>query len=165
MTLSRALFTTGTDDWTTPPALFAALDAEFSFDVDLAASPANALCARYYTAEDSALTAPAWRQPDVTVGFCNPPYSRGLQRQFIARAAAERAAGFTTVLLLPARTDTRAFHEHLYDARHWRARAGVELRFLPGRLRFGGAAQGAPFPSMLAILREHTDNDDTRGPS
>lgn len=62
--------------------------------------------------------------------------------------------------LLPARTDTRAFHDYLYQ------KPGVELRFLRGRLRFGHPDTGvpmnpAPFPSMVAILR----NPATPSPS
>lgn len=64
------------------------------------------------------------------------------------------------VALLPARTDTRAFHDYLYQ------KPGVELRFLRGRLRFGHPDTGvpmnpAPFPSMVAILR----NPATPSPS
>lgn len=90
-----------------------------------------------------------WRRPV----WCNPPYSRGLQGKFIAKAAAERRRGVTTVMLIPARTDTKAFHAHIYDASRWAAREGVEIRFIPGRLKFGGAANSAPFPSMVVIFR------------
>ncbi len=86
-------------------------------------------------------------------GFCNPPYSRGLQGKFIAKAAAERLRGFTTVMLLPARTDTKAFHDHIYNVGTWATRTGVEMRLLKGRLKFGGAANSAPFPSMVVVFR------------
>ena len=55
-------------------------------------------------------------------------------------------------MLLPARTDTKAFHSHIYDASKWQAREGVEIRFLPGRLKFGNAANAAPFPSMVVVF-------------
>lgn len=152
--VSRALFSSASDEWETPPDLFAKLHAEFAFEIDLAASTHNRKLDHWWAKDDDAL-AQCWHD-GFSRGFCNPPYSRGLQAQFIAKAAAERAQGFTTVLLLPSRTDTRAFHTHLYDAARWKPRKGVELRFLPGRLRFVGAAHGAPFPSMVAILRGRT---------
>lgn len=97
---------------------------------------------------DAAVAHVQWR-----AGFCNPPYSRGLQKLFVAKAAEERLKGFTTVMLLPARTDTAAFHNHIYDELQWSAREGVEIRLLRGRLRFGGATENAPFPSMVVIFR------------
>jgi site-specific DNA-methyltransferase (adenine-specific) len=86
-------------------------------------------------------------------GWLNPPYSRGLCGQFIAKAAEERSKGFLTVMLLPARTDTKAFHAHIYDSSKWQARECVEIRLLPGRLKFGGCKDSAPFPSMVVVFR------------
>lgn len=51
------------------------------------------------------------------------------------------------VMLLPARTDTKWFHEYIYN------KARVEIRFLKGRLKFGESRDGAPFPSMVAVFR------------
>jgi hypothetical protein len=85
--------------------------------------------------------------------WLNCPYSKGLQKQFIAKAAAERLNGVTTVMLLPARTDTKAFHAHIWDASANHPRTGVEVRFLKGRLKFIGATHGAPFPSMVVVFR------------
>lgn len=48
-------------------------------------------------------------------------------------------------MLIPARTDTKAFHEHIYGK--------AEIRFIKGRLKFKGAKTGAPFQSMLIIFR------------
>ena len=158
--MNRAvLFSSAEDEWETPQAFFDELNTEFKFGVDLAASDNNTKVAgNYYTAEDSALNA-NWYAAFPShlgyrsVGWCNPPYSRGLQKKFIAKAALERRRGFTTVMLLPARTDTKAFHEHIYDALEWQAREGVEIRFIKGRLKFGGAVNGAPFPSMVVVFR------------
>jgi len=52
------------------------------------------------------------------------------------------------VFLLPARTDTRWWHEHALKA--------TEIRFLRGRLKFGEAKNSAPFPSVLLIYRNET---------
>ena len=53
------------------------------------------------------------------------------------------------VCLLPARTDTRYFHEYIYGK--------AEIRFIKGRLKFGDAKNSAPFPSMVVIFRS-SDN-------
>jgi hypothetical protein len=50
------------------------------------------------------------------------------------------------VMLLPARTDTRWFHRYIYHR--------AEIRFVAGRLHFGGSKSGAPFPSMVVIFKE-----------
>ena len=48
------------------------------------------------------------------------------------------------VLLLPARTDTRWFHDFIYK-KH-------EIRFIRGRLKFNDGKQAAPFPSMVVVM-------------
>ena len=48
-------FSSASNEWQTPRWLFDQLNAEFAFDTDLAATAANALCPRYYTAEMDAL--------------------------------------------------------------------------------------------------------------
>ena len=50
------------------------------------------------------------------------------------------------VCLIPARTDTKWFHEYIYQK--------AEVRFVRGRLKFGGAKHSAPFPSMVVIFRQ-----------
>lgn len=153
------LFTSGSDEWTTPTDLFAALHREFRFRFDMAASSENFLLPLWYgpthTDPQRMNGLHLKRSDDPTdwrrrrFGFCNPPYSRGLQSQFIA-ACAQRGS---MVMLLPARTDTLSFHKYIYDVGKWQARRGVEIRFLKGRLRFGGAKHGAPFPSMIVIFK------------
>lgn len=145
------MFSSASDEWSTPQDLFDQLHAEFTFEVDLAASAANAKCARWWSLADNAL-AQSWHD-QYARGFCNPPYSRGRQAAFIAKAAHERQQGFLTVMLIPARTDTKAFHRYLYDATTWRVRPGIEIRFLPGRLKFGTSVNSAPFPSMVVVFR------------
>src|SRR4029077_7513069 len=149
------MFSSSTDEWATPQAFFDAVHAEFGFTLDVAAQYENAKCPRYLS---DALSVD-WDG----ICWCNPPYSRGKQAAFIAKAAEQRRCGVTTVMLLPARTDTKAFHAHIYDAKTWQPREGVELRFIPGRLKFGGAANSAPFPSMLVIFRSGHENGITPG--
>ena len=154
---TAVMFSSAKDDWQTPVEVFAPLDLEFGFDLDVAAVAANTQCQHYLgpdgddercrdaIAVEWATSMPMLGRPPVC--WMNPPYSRGLQHKFIAKAAAERLRGVTTVALLPARTDTKSFHEHIYQ------REGVEVRFLPGRIKFVGARHGAPFPSMVVVFR------------
>lgn len=89
--------------------------------------------------------------------FVNPPYSRC--RAFMAKAALEAQRGVTVVCLVPSRTDTRWFHSVVWDCDLHCLRSGVEVRFVKGRLKFGGtgkAENSAPFPSMVVIFRPVT---------
>jgi len=149
------VFSRGKDDWETPRALFDALHAEFDFTADVAASATNHLCPRWLgpgseIAEDA--LACVWVKERA---FCNPPYSQ--VKNFVARAAwAAANNGTTTVMLLPARTDTKWFHEFIWDRERHHPRKGVQVRFLKGRLKFldGGVEKdAAPFPSMIVVFR------------
>lgn len=137
-------FSSATPEWATPVDLFAGLDAEFGFDLDVCATAENAKCPRYFTAADDGL-AQEW------AGVCwmNPPYGRGIGA-WIRKAAESAEAGATVVCLVPARVDTAWWHDY---CRHG------EVRFLRGRLRFGDAVASAPFPSALVVFRNDQRND------
>jgi len=147
--LSRVHFASGKQDWGTPPELLKVLHEEFNFTADLAANADNHLLPVWLgpghpTVEcRDALTIP-WR-PLVGrgVGFCNPPYDRCAD--FLRVAHVELGHGVSSVFLIPARTDTKFWHDHVA--------AADEIRFLKGRLRFVGAVQGAPFPSCVVVFR------------
>ena len=145
------MFSSKSDEWSTPQELFDALHAEFDFRIDLAATAENAKCSAFFTKEHDALSMP-WHAA-FRCGWLNPPYSRGLCGKFIAKAAEERTKGFLTVMLLPARTDTKAFHAYIWDTDKHQPREGVEVRFLKGRLKFSGCKDPAPFPSMVVVFR------------
>ncbi len=135
--------------WETPQDLFSKLNAEFEFTLDVCALPENAKCAQYYTPEEDGLN-----QPWTGVCWCNPPYGRGVE-VWVRRALFASAEGAAVVMLLPARTDTRWFHEYIYG------RDNVEIRFLRGRLKFGGCKNSAPFPSMLVIFKPKEEDHDS----
>lgn len=128
--------------WATPEWLFKELDKEFGFNLDVCASPENAKCELYYTAEDDGLLMP-WDG----VCWCNPPYGNRIA-DWLNKALLETGNGVTTVVLIPSRTDTRWFHEYVLGR--------CEIRFIKGRLKFGGSKNSAPFPSMLCIYRPET---------
>ena len=140
-------FSSKRDDWATPPEVFDPLHAEFGFTLDAAAAYDNAKCVRFY---HDALTVD-WPANDVI--WCNPPYSGGLQKHFIRKAAECAIRGGHVVMLLPARTDTRVFHRWIWDTVDHRPLPWVrEVRFLKGRIKFVGAEHGAPFPSMVVVF-------------
>jgi phage N-6-adenine-methyltransferase len=155
---TAVMFSNATDEWETPQGCFDALHVEFGFVLDVAAVEANKKCALYlgpdnpFLGMQDALVVPWW--PAVREhGPCwmNPPYSRC--REFIAKAAQEARYGVTTVALVPSRTDTRWWHEHVWDGERHQPRAGVEVRFIKGRLKFGGSTNSAPFPSVVIVFR------------
>lgn len=152
------MFSSTSDEWATPQNLFDQLNAEFDFEIDLAATAENTKCSSFYSLQLDSLSQHWGSRFDR--GWLNPPYSRGLCGHFIEKAARQRRMGFLTVMLLPSRTDTKAFHTHIYDAQMWQPREGVEIRFLPGRLKFGGSKNSAPFPSMIVIFRPNAELKD-----
>lgn len=139
----EVMFSSKTDLWETPQEFFDELDREFHFDLDVCALPENAKCKRYYTPEEDGLSQP-WKG----ICWCNPPYGREIG-SWVRRAWLASAVGSTVVMLLPARTDTRWFHDYIYRKER------VEVRFLKGRLKFGGCKNSAPFPSMAVIFKPH----------
>lgn len=141
--MNKVHYSTGKDDWTTPQDLFDKLNQEFNFTLDPCSNGENAKCEKFYTEEDDGLLQD-WIGERV---FVNPPYSRkGKQDQWVKKCYTEsRKPNTVVVALLPARTDTKRFHEYILNK--------AEIRFLPGRLKFGGAKNTAPFPSMIVIWR------------
>lgn len=136
--LNASLFSSKTDQWETPQWLFDQLEAQYHFALDVCALPENAKCAAYFTPAQDGLQQP-WR------GVCwmNPPYGRTIG-QWVAKAWDEARRGATVVCLLPARTDTRWFHDYCTKG---------SIEFLRGRLKFGEAKNAAPFPSMIVVFR------------
>ena len=137
---SGPAFSSKSDDWATPPDVFARLDAEFSFELDVCASKANAKCERFFTVFEDGL-AQEWTG---TV-WMNPPYGRGIGA-WLKKAADSAEAGATVVCLIPARTDTTWWHEQVMTR-------ASEVRFVRGRLSFGAAKAPAPFPSAIVVYR------------
>ena len=141
MTLNTDLmFSSKTDMHSTPQAFYDGLDQEFHFTLDPCATADNAKCEKFYTEADDGL-AQSWEGETV---FMNPPYGREIGA-WIEKCTAEMYSARTIVALLPARTDTRWFHDYIYGK--------AEIRFVKGRLKFGDAKNAAPFPSMVVIWR------------
>jgi len=129
--MNKALLSTGKNDWETPIEFFEKLDREFGFTLDPCASHENHKCNKYYTEDQDGLKQD-WSGETV---FCNPPYSGKLQDEWVAKCY-EESKRATVVMLLPARTDTKRFHQYILGK--------AEIRFLQGRLTFVGAKDPAP---------------------
>lgn len=156
-------FSSASDDWSTPQDLFDQLNEEHGpFDLDVCATPKNAKCARFYTKKDDGLIMP-WTGRV----WCNPPYGRSIGL-WVKKAAAEAGRlcygpegggeEYTRVVcLLPARTDTKWWHDYIQPILdHKRGPYGSacgSVRFLKGRLKFGGSRNSAPFPSVVVVFR------------
>lgn len=138
--VNRGLYSSVTDEWETPQDLFNELNQEFHFTLDPCASTDNHKCEKWYSRSDDGLSK-SWSGETV---FVNPPYGSEIQK-WVAKCAAENKGGVVCVMLLPARTDTRWFHEYIYHK--------AEVRFIKGRIRFGNSKWNAPFPSMIVVFR------------
>lgn len=111
-----------------------------------------------------ALTPSIINVPDITIGnktvclviggervFCNPPYGREIGKWVQKSFEESKKKNTLVVMLIPARTDTKYFHDYIYGK--------AEVRFIRGRLKFGNAKTAAPFPSMVVIFRSKEDFD------
>lgn len=139
------MFSSKTDQWSTPQDFYDKLNAEFHFTLDVAADETNHKCDKYYTINQDGLTQ-AWDG----VIWCNPPYGRRIGK-WVEKAYNESLRGATVVMLLPSRTDTAYFHGYILPH--------AEIRFIRGRLKFGGSKNSAPFPSMVAIFKGDKGNE------
>ena len=135
-------FSSATDLWSTPQHFFDKLDAEFHFKTDVCAATGNAKCLYFFTKEDDGLS-----QQWSGVCWMNPPYGREIGR-WMRKAYESSLAGATVVCLVPARTDTAWFQDYAMKG---------EVRFVRGRLKFGGHSNAAPFPSAVVIFRKRID--------
>lgn len=132
------MFSSATDQWATPQAFFDEWDALFRFELDVCAGPTNAKCWRYFSEQDNGLF------QDWAPNRCwmNPPYGREIGR-WMKKAYEESLKGATVVCLVPARTDTAWWHDYA---------AKGTVTFIRGRLKFGNATSGAPFPSAVVVF-------------
>lgn len=128
------------DEYPTPDVIFRKLDDEFHFDLDPCATEDNHKCDTYFTEKEDGLRH-SWGGYRV---FCNPPYSN--IKAWVEKAYREsRKDNTLVVLFIPARTDTKYFHDFIYGR--------SEIRFIKGRMRFLEDGPPAPFPSMVVIFR------------
>ena len=102
------------DKWMTPPEVYDPLHKEFKFNCDP--------CPITWKPGDADGLTMKWGSRT----FVNPPYSA--VAKWIKKAHDEAALGKTVVMLINAITDTKAFHEYIYNK--------AEVRFVRGRIKF-----------------------------
>jgi phage N-6-adenine-methyltransferase len=120
-------FSSSNNNWATPQDFFDKLNEEFHFELDVCATSENAKCKKYYSPVEDGL---------------NPPYGREIGK-WMKKAYESALAGATVVCLVPARTDTAWWFDYC---------AKGEIRFIKGRLKFGGSKNAAPFPSAIIVF-------------
>ena len=163
--IAKVMFSSASDDWATPQGFYDALDAEFGFVLDACSSTTNHKAPHFF-----ALDHPEPERRDGLAGdwaadarshqgavWLNPVYGRTIG-DWMAKAAETARGGATVVCLVPARTDTRWFHDHVLAE-------GAEVRYVRGRLKFGSATTGAPFASLVVIYRGHPTVQAAEEPS
>ena len=133
------MFSSNTDQWATPQAFFDRLNRIFRFETDVCALPENAKCERFFSPDVDGL-----KQDWQGVCWMNPPYGREIGKWVEKAYRSAKENGTTVVCLLPARVDTRWWHDFC---------AKGEFLFVKGRLKFGDAKDSAPFPSAVVVFR------------
>lgn len=128
-------------DWATPKDFFDKVNAEFRLELDVCATTQNAKLPNYITPERDALKLP-WTLRNGNRCWMNPPYGREIGK-WMKKAYEESLHGALVVCLVPARTDTKWWHDYAVKG---------EIRFIRGRLKFDGHRNSAPFPSALVIF-------------
>jgi site-specific DNA-methyltransferase (adenine-specific) len=137
----QLMFSSKTDQWSTPQEFFDKLDWRFGpFDLDPCANPHNTKCANFFTEAEDGLS----KDWEGFTTFVNPPYGRGIDKWIKKSFDESRKDGTRVVMLIPARTDTKYWHQYVMRA--------DEVYFLKGRLKFGECDNSAPFPSAIVVF-------------
>lgn len=143
----QTLFSSQSNEWETPQDLFDKLNTTYYFTLDPCSTHENAKCPKHYTIEENGLEQ-SWQSEVV---FCNPPYGREIGK-WVKKAYDEAMLGTKIVMLIPARVDTKWFHDYIYG----RESQHIRFEFLRGRLKFSSPScdkpTSAPFPSMLVYF-------------
>lgn len=141
--MNKVMFSSKKEDWETPEEFFKKLNEEFKFTLDPCANEFNHKVNKYYTVNDNGLE----KDRSGEIVYCNPPYGRNLYKWVEKCCNESKKDNTIVVMLIPSRTDTKYFHNFLYN------KDNIELRFIKGRLKFVGAENTAPFPSLVVVMR------------
>ena len=149
-TTQKAMFSSNTVEWETPVVFFNKLNEDYGFTLDPCATSGTAKCPQYFTKDDDGLS----KDWGGNVVFMNPPYGRVI-KDWVRKAWQEGTKPDTTVVcLVPARTDTRWWHDYCMKAE--------KAYFVKGRLKFGNSSNSAPFPSAVVVFNSK-DNPPSLG--
>lgn len=151
-------FSSKSDNWGTPKVFFDKINSFMNYDLDVCANSVNAKLSNYFDEKTDGL-----KQPWEGTCWCNPPYSKGKQIEWLRKAANECYLNDCDVtLLIPARTDTKAYHDIILPNYN-------VMCYIRGRLKFDKTvdtinengeiissrkvkADSAPFPSLLVFF-------------
>ncbi len=137
----QLMFSSKTDQWSTPQEFFDKLNWRFGpFDLDPCANSHNTKCANFFTEAEDGLS----KDWEGFTTFVNPPYGRGIDKWIKKAFDESRKEDTRVVMLIPARTDTKYWHQYIMRA--------DEVYFLKGRLKFGACDNSAPFPSAIVVF-------------
>ena len=140
--MNNILYSSASEEWATPNNFFYDLLGFFRFDLDSCATTDNRKVYKFYSKEQDALSIPEWDSK--TCVWCNPPYGRKIGEWVKKCDEQHRVYNRSVVMLIPARTDTKWFHEYIYGK--------YPILFIRGRLHFNNSKHAAPFPSMLVFM-------------
>lgn len=144
--MNNVHYSSKSSEWETPSYIFKVRRDMHNIILDTCATKENTKCNVYFDKKTNGLkqdwsvvkefgrTASCWM---------NPPYGRNIG-EWVAKAHKEALNGVKTVALLPARTDTKWFHNYILGK--------YDIEFLKGRIKFANAKSSAPFPSMIVIF-------------
>jgi site-specific DNA-methyltransferase (adenine-specific) len=138
------MFSSKSNDWSTPQHFFDQLQEQFGeFTLDPCSNSSNYKVKNHFTERDDGLKQ-SWAGHNV---FMNPPYGRVI-KDWLKKAYEEsQVSGTTVVALIPARTDTRYWHNYVMK--------GEAVYFVKGRLKFGNGENSAPFPSAVVVFKKN----------
>ena len=148
--IGKVMFSSDSAEWETPQPFFDKLDSEFHFTLDPCATDKNHKCLKYFTKKDNGLEK-SWGNHRV---FVNPPYGNVIPK-WVKKCHEESLRGALVVMLIPARTDTRWFHDYCMrgEIRFIKGRLGFINRTLPSYKEDGKfTISKAPFPSAIVIF-------------
>jgi phage N-6-adenine-methyltransferase len=148
--MAGAIMNVTSDKWGTPFEFFLELERLFGkFDLDAAADDGWAMCDKYITLEQDALNPETpWDGQNI---YLNPPYGHWIPL-FLDRVLKEAEKGKRIVCLLPAKVDTKWFHDVALTK-------ADEIIFVRGRLKFRleGKNNTATFPSIVVCFNTAKD--------
>jgi len=137
------------EDWCTPPKIVEVLNKIGPIGLDPCSNSGSIIPSKYsFTLPSDGLKVDWAYYAADGFTFVNPPYG-SKQKDWVTKAVEEAAKGAFVVMLVPARPDTKMWHNQILG------RASVCL--VRGRITFIGAANGAPFPTALIAFSNNPD--------
>ena len=154
----KKLMSSEIQEWGTPLWFFNRLDNIFNFDLDPCCLKKTAKCKNYYTPVENGLLQD-WTKYDAA--FVNPPFGREITK-WIKKGYESSKEMKNVCFLIPARPDTRYWHNYCFSA--------SAILFIKGRLKFENPYSSvpkelwtsAPFPSALVVFG-NISNEQMKG--